>query len=610
MRLSSPFVKLPLSFDSGKLEEEIAQFGEEEWRAHPQRFEGNSSLVLASTGGGENDSFLGPIKPSARLERTPYIRQVLGAFNSVIGRSRLMRLAPGAMVDPHFDGHYYWRDHVRVHIPIITDSHVDFYCDSEVVQMAAGEAWVFDNWRPHMVKNGSENIRIHLVFDTVGSAKLWKMIDGQDHSHRRIEFVAGANPALYFEEFPGQPVMPVSELAADLTFLIEDIEESAPDVTELKCWLRSAARDFVHNWHSHWMLHGPDAKGYPGYRGLLGAFREKIESVPDTVKLSSNGYEFKTAAGYTVDAALMPQHFVNADQRVPAMVAGMAKRPRFDRPVFIVAAPRSGSTLLFETLAVNRELWTVGDESHKHFESIAALQPNAHNPSNRLTAQMATPDVVETLLNNFTADLVNADGKPFVQLPPSARPTELRLLEKTPKNSLRIPFILKAFPEARFIFLYRDAKQNISSLLDSWRSQGFVTYPRLPGWPAGKLWSHLLIPGWEALKSSSLAEVTARQWLVTNQIILDDLAELPPERWTAIEYDALLADTPNELKRLCDFAELIFGPRMQEVATSPLKSSKYTLTAPQPGKWKKNAAELAPVLPGTEAMMARLRALL
>lgn len=283
--------------------------------------------------------------------------------------------------------------------------------------------------------------------------------------------------------------------------------------------------------------------------------------------------------------------------------------PGIDRPVFIVAAPRSGSTLLFETLAVNRELWSIGDESHLHFESISSLRPTTRNPSNRLTAEMATPDVVQTLTNSFVADLRNSDGQTLVGIPQHARPDKVRFLEKTPKNSLRIPFIVKVFPDARFIFLFRDAKQNISSLLDSWRSGRYVTYPRLSGWPTDNPWSHLLIPGWQDLANKPLAETVARQWIVTNQTILDDLHGLPNERWCAIEYASLLASTASELHRLCNFSQIVYGPRMVEVASRPLKRSRYTLTAPHPEKWKKNAAELDPVIPLTEPIMATLHRL-
>ena len=44
--------------------------------------------------------------------------------------------------------------------------------------MAAGEAWIFDNWRPHHVINASGIRRVHLVIDTVGSAAFWRLASG------------------------------------------------------------------------------------------------------------------------------------------------------------------------------------------------------------------------------------------------------------------------------------------------------------------------------------------------------------------------------------------------------------------------------------------------
>ncbi|MBT8115730.1 MAG: hypothetical protein KJP04_10120, partial [Arenicella sp.] len=111
------------------------------------------------------------------------------------------------------------------------------------------------------------------------------------------------------------------------------------------------------------------------------------------------------------------------------------------------------------------------------------------------------------------------------------------------------------------------------------------------------------------LASSSLAEIVAQQWLVTNQTIIDDLRALPQERWCSIEYDTLLADTAGQLRRLCQFADVVFGPRLHQIAANPLKPSKYTLSAPQKDKWKRNEAELQPVIASTEELMTRLHAL-
>jgi len=610
MRLPRPLIKLPFTFDHARLAEEINQFDEAEWRPHPQRFKGNTSLVLVSTNGEENDEFAGPMKPTPRLGRMPYTRKVMASFNSVIGRSRLMRLAPWASVQRHVDSNYFWRHHLRIHVPIITEPSVTFHCGPEEVHMAAGESWTFDNWLPHWVENRSGCSRIHLVIDTVGAADLWKMIDGREGAPRRIEVLPEDEANLRFESFPGLPVMPPVELRSDLMQLLDDVAASDGSSLELKQQLRARTSDFINDWHSHWMAHGPTPGGFPGFKSLLEAFRRDIGLLPDDLTMASNQKSFKRAVTYTLDATLASDKFPENGGSSEDGATSLARGPRFDRPVFIVAAPRSGSTLLFETLALNRELWSVGDESHKHFESIAPLRPSRRNFSNRLTADLATQDIVATLMNFFVADLVNSDGKALSQLPALARPAEVRFLEKTPKNALRIPFLLRSFPDARFIFLFRDAKQNISSLLDSWRSRRFVTYPGLPGWPEEMPWSHLLIPGWEKLRTRPLAEIVAQQWLVTNQTILDDLAEVPREQWCAVEYDSFIANTATELDRLCRFSQIIFGPRMHEVASRPLRPSKYTLTEPSPDKWRKNAAELEAILPSTGEMMATLRGLL
>ena len=503
MRMPRPFIPLPLRFDHERLAAEIEQFGEDHWRPHPQRFEGNTSLVLVSTGGEDNDDFRGPMMPSPRLQETPYIRQVMAAFDSVIGRSRLMRLAPGASVAEHSDTHYFWRNHFRIHIPIVTDPSVEFHCGSEVVHMAAGESWTFDNWLSHAVHNRSGRERIHLVIDTVGSAALWRLIQNQVNP-RHIAYRPNEDPKLRFENFRGMPVMHPAELGSDLEWLANDIADRDAAETDLKSQLMERSVDFIREWQSLWTEHGPTVDGFPGFKHLRDTFQQEIDRLPEGLLLGSNLYSARTAVTYTLDAALAPE---NLQVIREATTSGSAEpqRPRFDRPVFIVAAPRSGSTLLFETLAVNRELWTVGGEAHRHFERISSLRPSGKNSSNRLTGELATPEVIDTLMGFLTEDLVNSSGTPYGQIPVLTRPAELRFLEKTPKNALRIPFLIRAFPGARFIFLFREPRQNISSLMDSWRSGRYVTYPQLPGWPGDRPWSHLLIPGWEELRGRPLA---------------------------------------------------------------------------------------------------------
>jgi len=264
----------------------------------------------------------------------------------------------------------------------------------------------------------------------------------------------------------------------------------------------------------------------------------------------------------------------------------MSGDPIFDRPLIIVSPPRSGSTMLFETLARAPGLYTIGGESHLVIEGVSALSMKACNfSSNRLTAEDATPQIVAALRERFFSQLRDRDGSA-----PTTRP--LRFLEKTPKNALRIPFLSRVFPEARFIYLHRDVRETLSSMIEAWRSGGFQTYRALPDWP-GTPWSLLLTPGWRELAGRPLGEVVARQWQVCLETMLDDLAASPAERRLAVRYDALQGDWGVEIRRICQFAGIVWdGP-----SEGALTLSRYTLTAPSPNKWRANAAEIEPHLP-------------
>ncbi len=278
----------------------------------------------------------------------------------------------------------------------------------------------------------------------------------------------------------------------------------------------------------------------------------------------------------------------------------------FDRPVIILAAPRSGSTLLFETLAECVDVWTIGGESHQVIESLPALNPGSGMiASNRLTAEHATERIVGLMRRRFARLLRDRDGREFFnhqQLGP------LRFLEKTPKNALRVPFLNSIFPDALFIFLFRDVRANLSSMMEAWRSANWKTYPRLKDWH-GPPWSLLLPPGWSAMNGKTIAEICAFQWQSANRTILADLRNLSRDRWITVSYENLLQDQICTVERLCSFADFGIDDHLRNRLSGPLPLSRYTQTNPTMDKWRKNETEILNVLEELEATEAELTAL-
>jgi len=270
----------------------------------------------------------------------------------------------------------------------------------------------------------------------------------------------------------------------------------------------------------------------------------------------------------------------------------LCKPACFDRPIFIVSAPRAGSTLLFETLVQFKNLWSTGEENHALLENILGLHPKDNNfHSNRLTGKDANASILRLVVEAFTSKLQDREQKYYLDLPDTSCDEKIRFLEKTPKNALRIPFMKALFPDALFIYLYRDAKSNISSLIDGWRSQRFISYQRLPGMDC-RYWSFLLIPGWREMSHYSISEIAKQQWKQSNQIIQDDLQQLSRKDWMSLDYHELINQPEQVMRAISQFADLAWDTVIEARCKQGLPVSRLTLSSPCADKWLKHKAFL------------------
>jgi hypothetical protein len=601
MKLQYPFMQLPVSFDADALAAEVGAIEESQWRPHPEGYPGNDALTLITTGGDpDSDSNAGAMRPTRHLERCPYLQQVLSSIGATWGRTRLMRLSGQAEVKPHVDVNYYWRERVRVHVPIVTQPTVRFTCGDAQINMRAGECWIFDTWRAHNVVNDHSLPRIHLVADTVGGIGFWQLIS-RARPHSRTDgnwqpaFIPpdpSARPALDFESENLPGVMSPWEMRAHVAFALS---EAPPHPSSPPIQVRLLT--FVRDWHGLWSAFGERSEGWPRYRAVLDAARSDLLALGANDVPLANAVRLMHALDAWVFNVALADRRSALDREIrerPGAQPARGADPLFERPVFIVSPPRSGSTMLFETLARSPRVFTIGDESHQLIEGVPELSPQSRGfESNRLLAEDATPAMAEILRRRFYEALRDREGR----RPPPGQP--VRMLEKTPKNSLRVPFLARVFPQARFIYLYRDPRQVLSSMIEAWTSGRFRTYPQLPGW-TGAAWSLLLVPGWRELIGRPLHEVVAAQWNAATRLLIDDLEALPAQRCTIVRYDALVAAPTEEIRRLHDAVGL-----EMDASEVSLRLSKYTVSPPDAEKWRRHAAEIEAVLPSLAEQSAR-----
>jgi hypothetical protein len=316
-------------------------------------------------------------------------------------------------------------------------------------------------------------------------------------------------------------------------------------------------------------------------------------------------------------------------------------------PVFIIGCPRSGSTLLYRLLSEARPLWSIGGESRHIIERFH--HPSAKGwESGALTGEDATPSSRAFIPAAFAREAapwtvwrrVNAlrrwldrrtawralkaarssgagrsgwRGRAFrgamatvrwaARQPNLLRPRSergWRLLEKTPENCLRAPFLLDLFPDARFIFLTRDGRHNVASLIDGWLRpdlfRGYRIPARLsvPGVPPDR-WAFTLIPGWRDLASASLAEICARQWTVCNEAVLGFRGrEGRRAPVLQVHHEELTADPVETLGRIAEFAGVDLPGGIHRLPESNIVSR------PDAAKWQRHDDAIA----GVEAIIA------
>ena len=274
---------------------------------------------------------------------------------------------------------------------------------------------------------------------------------------------------------------------------------------------------------------------------------------------------------------------------LPALLAGK----ELDRPIFIIGAPRSGTSMLYAILRRSAELTHWPGEAHEVWE--ADFHPALRG------------------WNSNALEAVDADGPEGARIKRSfllVTGGRKRLIDKTPRNALRVGFIDELFPDARYVFLVRDGRDNINSLINAWRTPRYRTYRlpephRIPGvdpdW-----WKFTLYPGWRADVEGPLEVVCARQWKSSYDAAASAFGSIT-DRVHEVRYESFVDDPVAGTQAICSFLDIPFGDEVAAKASEARSKPVNVVTPPERGKWKReNPAEIERVLPLIEPTMERL----
>ncbi len=284
-----------------------------------------------------------------------------------------------------------------------------------------------------------------------------------------------------------------------------------------------------------------------------------------------------------------------AGMMIRTATPGIPRRPAPRAPVFIIGAPRSGTTMLFKLLDQSPHLASLGVESHLLWDMYHPIERSGWS-SHAVGADAVTARERRALA--WTIDRITGGS---------------RYLDKFPRNCLRVPYLNALYPDASFVFIARDGRAAVSSMITAWRTSGrFGAGTALPTPMAidgyqGANWKFLVPPGWrEYVTGHTLAEVCAFQWASANRAVLEARDGVDPERWIDLSYEELTARPTERMTEVLDRLNLPPDGVVEWAADLDGHVSRTAVTAPRPNKWlEENPREVESVMAAlTPAMHA------
>lgn len=147
-----------------------------------------------------------------------------------------------------------------------------------------------------------------------------------------------------------------------------------------------------------------------------------------------------------------------------------------DKLIFLISQPRAGSTLLQRMLAGHPQIHTTG-EPWLMLPLVMAMRPGAHKAAYQPAwAQDAMTEFLHTLPDD-RATYNQATAAMATHLYNASLNTtdKTHFLDKTPRYYAIIPELAQIFPKARFILLLRNPLAVLTSIIETWIQESWMS---------------------------------------------------------------------------------------------------------------------------------------
>jgi hypothetical protein len=277
----------------------------------------------------------------------------------------------------------------------------------------------------------------------------------------------------------------------------------------------------------------------------------------------------------------------------------LARKPAMPDPAFVVGCSRAGTTVTFETIRKSSKLLSFPYEIPQFWHSLVGPWDKAWD-SEATDVNDAKPEHRNRSFAHFYARL----GQGWI-------------LDKSCINTIRIPYLHSLFPNAYFIYIQRDGRDNISSMMEGWRQRGRFDLAqylgKLPETVAienGEFqdWCFFLPPGWRDYNRASLREVCAHQWITANRMALDAKKRIPADRWIHLRYEDLFSRPEAMFGEVFERLGLPFeDAALEHCRNLDQRPTSIVSGPPKQEKWRQqNPREIERILDQIEPLQAEL----